>query len=471
VGDHASVSANVGYPSVPLPGSPALRAPHASQWVRPLLYLTGVAGAAATVAGHFGPSRPMTIVGALAVVGCAGILAPELALALLIMIAGIKGAPFLSSLPVDATVITAAAVLLSAAARAWGRGLRPFPTPAVFALLLAALIVASVIWSPDPSGGLSEATRFETLTLAALFAPFAIVRDERDLARLMAGLVIFSLVVVLLSVPTGDVNQPLSVVGTQSGGEIELASDCAMGFFAAIYLALRGSGTARLLAVGAALILGKTMVAAGSRGIIAGTLLAVVYLAFVTRRSWMRGRQLWLVIAGVVALAIILPLIAGAGLVRYQTQLFTGNTSAVLGQRAYIFKIARDLAIEHPFGLGAGGFQKVTGLVYPHNIELHLAVNFGLPAVGLFVILLIASWLARRRALAYGWRAESIILGVLMIIMVTDSQVSNGLNNPPSRSMWLILGLSLMLPRLAQAAPRTAADRGTPRGSEASVPV
>ncbi len=151
-----------------------------------------------------------------------------------------------------------------------------------------------------------------------------------------------------------------------------------------------------------------------------------------------------------------MPVVAGSSLSRYETRLFTGDTSAVLGQRSYILNTAKQLAIHHPLGLGAGGFQKVTNLVYPHNIELHLAVNFGLPAVGLFVLLMLASWSARRRALAYGWRLESIILAMLMIILVTDSQVSNGLNNSPSRCMWLIFGLSLLLPRMAAGAPRLA---------------
>jgi hypothetical protein len=434
-------------------------------------------GAATALLGHLAGARPITLAGAAAVVACAGILAPELTLALLIVIAGIKDASFLAFLPVDATVLVAAGVLAAMAARAWSRGVRPFPPAAVFGLLLAMLVMAAVLWSPDPVGGLDEALRFETLTLMAFFAPFVLIRDADDVSRLMVGLAAFSVVVVLLAVPTGDPNQPLSVVGTSSGGEIELASDCAVGLFAAVYLVMRHRGPARLLAIAAGLLLAKTMVAAGSRGIIAGLLLALAYLAVVTWRSWVRGRRFWLVLASVAALAVAIPQVAGVGLARYRSQLFTENTSAVLGQRTYIFDTARDLAVNHPLGLGAGGFQHVTGLAYPHNIELHLAVNFGLPTLSLFLLLVGAAWSARRRALRYGWRAESIGVGMLMIILVADSQVSNGLNNSPSRCMWLAFGLALVLPRLAAAAPRAqpapaaetryheASATGVPRGA------
>ncbi len=158
----------------------------------------------------------MVILGAILLCGCATVLFPDFPLALLIVIAGIKDAPFLHALPSDATVLTAGVLIAACAARTWARGLKPLPAGAVFAYLLAVIIVVAVLWSPDLKAGLSEATRFETLTLLAFFAPFALIRDERDLSILMGGLVVFSLVVVLLAVPTGDPNQPLSVIGTSS---------------------------------------------------------------------------------------------------------------------------------------------------------------------------------------------------------------------------------------------------------------
>ncbi|MDQ6915185.1 MAG: O-antigen ligase family protein, partial [Actinomycetota bacterium] len=372
----------------------------------------GVVGTAVGVATH---DRVLAAGSAGVGVLSLSALAPEFLIALLMLVGGIKDASWLRSLPIDASLLTAAGVLVAMGARALRRGVRPLPPAAVLPVLLAALIAASLLWAPLGAGGANQVARFEGLTLLAFFAGAIMIRDRADFTRLMVGLTGVALVVVALAQRTSHANQPLVVVGGGSGGEIELAYDCAVGLVAGAYVVARARGPLRLLPLGAALVLAYTLVSAGSRGVLVGAIVAAGYALVVTRRSWMRPRPIALALAAAAALVVAGPALGQQAIVRYQTQLFSGNTSAVLGQRSYIFHRGEQLALEHPLGLGAGGFPARTGLVYPHNIELQLADEYGLTAVALFVALVAFAWSYRRRAWRLGWRAESVTIGALLL--------------------------------------------------------
>nr|MDQ6914720.1 hypothetical protein [Actinomycetota bacterium] len=100
------------------------------------------------------------------------------------------------------------------------------------------------------------------------------------------------------------------------------------------------------------------------------------------------------------------------------------------------------------------------GLVYPHNIELQLADEYGLTAVALFVALVAFAWSYRRRAWRLGWRAESVTIGALLLVLVVDAQVSHGLND--TRPMWLAFGLAFASRRFG-ASERASAGAPEPR--------
>ena len=384
------------------------------------------------------------------------LLAPETLLALFITIGGFKAAPWLTFLPVDATVLAAIAVIVVIFARAWRRGVPPLPPIALAPIALAAIVTLSVLWSPTPGDGFDKAVKFIFLTLLAMLAAFVLIRDRSDFLRLMIGLVGFGLLIALTAQATGNPNKPLTVVGGGLTNQIELALYSAIGLLAAIYLTLRGPWQSRVLGGVAIPILSFTIFAAASRGILVGTLVALIYLGFVLSKGH-TGRIATAFIALVLTLGVAVSLTVETDSVsRYQNTLLSGSSDQVLGLRAYIYETAAQTAEEHPFGIGSAGYPSQTGgLVYPHNIELELAAEYGYLAVALFLVLIIGSWRARKRAMATSLRIESSIVGAMMIVLFLDAQVSHDLNG--SRPLWLVLGLSVGLlggrVHLSRAAP------------------
>jgi len=291
--------------------------------------------------------------------------------------------------------------------------------------------------------------RFQALTLLALFAGFVLIRTREDFRRLMVWLVLFALLIGATAEQTGDPAKPLTVAGGGDTNQIELALYCSVGLIAGFYLAMTSRGTVRWIVVAIALFLGFVLFAAGSRGILAGALLAVLYVAVVATGTLIRLRTV--VIGGAVVLALLLlgPQLAGGAADRYQRFLFAANVESILGQRSYLYETGLDLAVRHPWGVGSAGYPAVTGgLVYPHNVELELAAEYGLLAAFLFLVIVVMAWRARRRAWRQGLHPEAVTVGALLVVLLFDAQVSHGLNG--SRPLWLALGLALALPRIAR---------------------
>jgi O-antigen ligase len=150
---------------------------------------------------------------------------------------------------------------------------------------------------------------------------------------------------------------------------------------------------------------------------------------------------------GVLALAVTGPDLAGRASQKYRQDLFSTDRTAVLGQRLYLYRLGWQLARDHPMGLGSAGYPAVTeGLVYPHNIELELADEYGILALGLFAALVAGAWRARRRAAIGPHRLEALVAGALILVYLVDAQVSLSVNE--NKLLWFALGLALALPRL-----------------------
>jgi len=406
-----------------------------------LLLVAVATGVAATgAAGHVGA---LTLGGIVVVVVCAGLLLPEVTLAFFVVVGGMKGGGWLAGLPVDATVLAACGVVAGMAARVARRGVPSLPPAIALAVTLGAVILLGALWSPASEAGLVKAVRFEFLTLLAFVAPLIVVTTSADFSRLMAGLTGFAGLIALTAVSTADPNKPLVVPG---GNEIELALYVSIGVVAALYLATRHRLGARMAVLAIACALAVTVAEAGSRGVLVGLAAAGSYAA-ARALSSRSGRRVVMLTCAVTAIVLALGLEPGGlAIERYQTGLLADNSAQVLGQRQYLLDTGATLAVDHPLGLGTAGYPAVTGgLVYPHNVELELAAENGLPALAIFLALLGAAWLARRRA-PRGLRNESIAVGALTIVALVDAQVSHGLND--SRPLWLSLGLGFAVGRM-----------------------
>jgi O-antigen ligase len=394
----------------------------------PRLAITAVAGAALVV----------------------GLLAPEVALALFVAAGALKAAPWVEPVPFDLTAAAALAVGAAMVAAGIRRGLADLPLEpvAVLAVSLCALVVLSSLWTPAPAAGLDKAFRFQAFSLLAVIAPPVLIRRRVELVRVLAALVGFALVLALTARPTEVTTQPLATLG---GNEIQLGVYSGFALLAILgYLRFVGPPHLRPLWFVPAGMLGYALAAAGSRGALISSIVALVFLM---GRQLLFERSRSLTLVAIVFVALIAAFggasVAGPGAaVKYQESLFSSDTARIVGSRDYLVESGVQLGLAHPLGLGVGGFDAVTqGLQYPHNLLLELADEQGLVGVVLFLALLVCAWRARYRG-SLGRSAHELgLTGALIVFALTESMVSFDLNG--NRLLWFAFGLAAALPRFS----------------------
>ena len=410
------------------------------------------AGVAIAVGGTLGDSQLLVAIGGAIVAGLGAFLVPQLLLAAFLVAGGLKAAPWLDGLPIDLTLLTAAGVLAAMAVRASRPdGIRPLPHSALLALAIAALVGLSVIWSPAPDLGLDKALRFQTFTMIAFFAPFVLVRSRGDLINLMIFLVAASLVVALTAVPGEDPNQPLTVAGGDS--EIELALYASSGVVASIYLLLAMTTRWRIIFAIPAVMLAQTVIAAGSRGALIGTILALLVIAAQTVwRSRSKVVPIMLIAAAVIAVISLGAEVAGpAALEKYEGLVGGGAGPETLGKRNFLVRDGVQIFLEYPMGRGASGYEHDVGFEYPHNAFVEVAAEQGVIGLALLIALMVAAFSAVRRAKEGPLSPEAILAGGLLIVLVADSMVSQTFTQ--FRELWFAMGLALAVPFIGRDEP------------------
>jgi O-antigen ligase len=404
-----------------------------------------IVAAAAGVAGigEAGGSKAVFLAGALVVGGMVAVLAPQLLLALYLVAGGLKSAPYLSGIPVDLTLLTAGCVILAVLARALKPdGIPPFQPATFLAIGLAALVVLGVLWSPAPDLALDKALRFETFTMVAFFAPLVLLRTPAELKRLAIFVVLFSLLIALTAVPGKAPNQPLTIAGGES--EIELALYASAGLVAAAgYLALTRGSRWRILWLIPAAVLAKTVLAAGSRGVLLGVAAALLLIGIqAIARTRAKGAPIVVMVVAIATVGLFGGQIAGpAAVQKYQGLLFSSDTSTDLGKRNYLLDEGVALALAHPMGLGTSGYEAKTHEAYPHNAFAEVAAEQGIIGLGLLAGLIGASLWATRKARDGPLSPESIFAGGLLLVVVADAMVSQTFTQ--FRELWFAMGLAI----------------------------
>jgi O-antigen ligase len=401
--------------------------------------------------------------GLLAIVAC-----PEALVALFLAAGTLKANPAFSAVPADFTLLTAAAVAVAMLIRVLRDGMPPVPRAAALFPLLLVLMLLSVLWSPAPEIGFLKAKTFETLTLISFACPFILLRTRAQVERFMVAMVGVGLFIALTAVNTGHPAKPLVAAG---GNEIELALYAAWGMLAALgYLLLLGRSPLRALWIVPAALLSVTVVQAGSRGVLVGAVLAIVFLTgqAIFYQLPGRGRLLATVAAATLVAALIGDQLAAGASYKYTHYLLHANLDSVLISREWILARGWELSIAHPFGLGAGGFQWATGWEHSHNMFFEIASEQGMVALGIVVALIASAWRTRLRGPG-GHSPESAICGALIVVFLVQALVTNGPND--SRPLWFTLGLALALPQLRGAVvdPSRAVRSRAP--ASAAVPV
>lgn len=434
-------------------GAWPLLGPARAARVRRVVAWTSVgAGIAVGLIGYLGHSNLLIVGSGVGVVALLAVLAPQFLLALFLVAGGAKSAPYLKAVPVDITVLTAIGVILAVVRQAMRpRGVPRLPAATALAIGLAALVVVSVLWSAAPDRGLDKALRFETFTMAAFFAPLILIRSRDELKRLMAFVVVFSLVLGLTAAEHPGTNQPLTLAGGTS--EIELALYASSGAVAAIYLAIVGTTRWRVLWIVPAAVLTKTVIAAGSRGVLVGALLAFLFMGIqAARRARVKVIPIGVLVAAVAAFFAFGTELAGPAAQKYQGFIIGGGTTTTIGKRNYDLESGIQLALAHPLGTGASGYEAVTQIGYPHNAFIEVWDEQGIIGVGLLAALILISLRAAVRRARGVITAESILAGGLLIVLILDAMVSQSFTQ--FRLLWFAMGLAIALPRLVRPTGR-----------------
>ncbi len=368
------------------------------------------------------------------------------------------------------------AVVVMVVALPGRRGLR-FPELKVLWAVVAYGLwaFASAMWTVNPDSGLSQggtgyALASLALSLVFMAAIAMFVQSERDLRRLLVTIWALSAITGLVSIA-----QYASGYSRTMG----LAGDA--NFFAALQVAavplqavlatrVRRASTRGVVLLGLAITVGS-VVTSLSRGGLLALAAVVVLLMFQPARTFFRTparKRAFLMVT--LAGAAILLVASFSALSARTSSLFT--TSDGGSGRTDLWRAALGGWHEHPIaGMGFGAFIGQSdalllrtpgvdfsayalrpGGQYVHNAYLESLTELGVVGVALFCAVLGAMALAlrrtTRRARAAGVPLVASFSRALTLSLAGFAFASIFLSTETNRTLWILLGLSLALPRV-----------------------
>jgi O-antigen ligase len=216
----------------------------------------------------------------------------------------------------------------------------------------------------------------------------------------------------------------------------------------------------RVVFVVPAVVLAQTVIAAGSRGVLIGTILALLVMAAMA----VAGSRTKLVPLAFVAAAVIAVVAFGAEVAgpaatqKYEGLIGGGASAETLGKRNFLVQDGIQIFLEHPMGRGASGYEHDVGFNYPHNALVEVAAEQGVIGLALLLALFVAAFLATRRAKDGPLSPEAILTTGLLVVLVSDAMVSQTFTQ--FRELWFAMGLALAIPLIG--ARRAGDERASP---------
>jgi len=339
--------------------------------------------------------------------------------------------------------------------------------------------VASSLWTVDFNTTLSSGTPFTVLalTLSAIYLVIisALVRTERQIYAVLVTVWLLSAVMGLVAIGeflggqgravgvSGDANffASLQIVAIPIGAV--LASHVRTGVQRAVVLA------------GVGIAVGSVFVSLSRGGILALAALTLM-LVFQPAQAFFRTRaRKRLFIAAMLLGGALLLTASYSALSARTSSLF--NTADGGSGRQNLWLAAETGYRQHPWlGLGYGGFQSqandlmrmTPGVDFSayrlrpggqpvHNAYLESLVELGPLGLLLFVSMLVLSLRALRRARRTAEeRGSPLLVGVaraLRVSLIGFALTSVLLSTETDRTLWVLMGLALTLPRIAATTP------------------
>lgn len=365
----------------------------------------------------------------------------------------LKGDPRLSWIPVDLTLLSAAALvgMLILAFRRGQRlnGLQPLILMGLWFLTF----LPGVIQAAGTSYAGDKVMNLLTLTALSAFAGMLLFRDEEDLRGLPAALALLGLIYSVEAVKV------LFTKGASADGRLMVfgATTITLGrmstflfLYAVLHLLDPREGAKKPAALVLMALGGFAALSSGSRGPLVAGVASLVLLYPLFRGPKIR---LWSPKTALVVAA--LPFAVGASLTVmpkasvYRILSFTeGRIDSSEEYRKETAIKTFEVAQEHPLGLGLGSFPfavegsvKGTGRQYPHNHLLEMMLECGW-ACALMALVLWGASLLRLWPLTDGLPGR--LAACALVYTLVNALVSGDLND--NRPLYTFLSLGLVAP-------------------------
>jgi O-antigen ligase len=447
--------------------------------VHPLLWLA-MAGAAGAVAGlGAGVNPKVTVVAVIGLVALVALfLRPDWVPAALIVTMFMEGIAF-GGVQITRLVAPLAAAIV-VIRLAMGGGVR-FPRRGVLAAIGAyfAWAFASVLWTVNPDSGFGQTGTGYALASLALSAVFlfsmaVLVESRRDLHRVMAAFWLMSVLVGLVAIGEFATGANRAVGYTGDANFFAATQVIALPIGVALSAQTEDRGKRLLVLLGTGIAIGSIFTSLSRGGILALSAILLV-LAFQPSSQLFRSRAQKRAF-------FLTALVGGAVLLAFSYSALSARTSSLFqtkeggSGRTYLWRAALTGFGEHPVrGLGFGAFDsqsnallertpgvdfrsyrlRETGQVV-HNAYLSSLTELGVIGLALFISMFLATFTALRRIAR---RAEAdddppvaALARALILSLAGFMLVSIFLSSETDRALWVVMGLTLALGRLAPPA-------------------
>ena len=370
---------------------------------------------------------------------------PLALLALFLDVGLFKEQAFVQALPVDATLLLGALLATVCGIRVATGRVRPIPFGFALTIALVALSLAvSLTWTPASAYGEEKVTKFLTVTMLAIGAPFFLFERFDDLRRFFTWIVVVAVPVALLAV-THPADESGRFAGDNTIGTSRLLC------VAALILLLTAVGRSQRRLPPAALAAAFVAIAAatGSRGpILAFALTLALALAVWLLRVPRKIAPVLAVAAVSLAVVPFVTLPAASG-ERLSSAVRDPIGSFREDDRYYVVRDAFQIIENHPIrGGGAGAFSTVNDAKWPHNLFLELWSELGLVAVlavaAAVLIALVGLFRLAWRLPDSGREQELVyILLAVFFFHLLAVQVSGSIND--NRDFWGMLAIAWLV--------------------------
>lgn len=396
---------------------------------------------------------------------------PEVTLAIFFLVGLVKGDPRLASAPMDLTLAVGGVLIITVCYRLFV-GKQPLKLPTEYFLYLPLLImmVLSLTYTPDFSGGVEKILRFVCLTSIGILSPFVLLDERSKIVRFFVTLAAGGLLVAIQSM-------------SKLGGEDRLVSpsglNTELGAASAVALIIiwglifpNWSFVKRLVLYPALGVLAVALVGSGGRFANVSAVICILVGALLCRKLF--GDM---VIAGILGLFALPFITIPEASLEYLSSL--ARPTGAMGTRNDLLALGVQIFSEHPLiGVGISGFRARSPnpltYNYPHNLFLELGSEMGILAGLVFLLLAFSAFREAIRQLRDPMQRGNPLVHTIFLLLIyvfLDAMVSGDIND--LRFMWFIFGLPFLLreldsvPRVwkipAEALARTSPSQLSPR--------